>query len=156
MKTELVSAWVKGFSFIELILVLVLLGVIAGLTYPLLSASAARHKEAALQQALLDIRQAIDAYHADVQAARRVRETASGYPPNLEALLEPRAAGAAPYLRALPPDPFFTGEYSAPAKTWKLRSYQSRPGEPNAGADVFDVLSTSQAVGSNGIPYSKW
>ena len=156
MKSEPMLNRAEGFSFIELLLVLTLLAIIAGLGYPLLSASTVRHKEAELKQALLDIRRAIDEYRADVQAGARLRETETGYPPSLDALLKPGGSGTAPYLRALPADPFFVGEYRDSAKTWLLRSYQSPPDNPQAGADVYDVRSSSDEIGSNGMPYSKW
>ncbi len=87
---------------------------------------------------------------------------ASGYPERLELLVEgvpdlrsPKQANIY-FLRRLPRDPFNPDAELSDAATWGKRSYASEPDEPKEGDDVYDVYSTSQRIGLNGIPYNKW
>jgi general secretion pathway protein G len=162
-----------GFTFIELVVTLALLGVIAMSALPLFEVTGTRMREAELRQALRTIRSALDAYKAAVDLGQIARETGqSGYPPSLEVLVQgievvapPNAVtadGSHPmpkllvFLRQVPRDPFFADPSVAAAQTWRTRAYGSPPDNPQPGDDVFDVSSTSTRVGLNGIPYSDW
>lgn len=150
----------SGFTLIELVITVAIVGVLALLATPLLEVTAQRHKEAELRLALRQIRGAIDAYH---QAAREKRievpADASGYPPNLDVLAEGVPDITKPdrrkiyFLRRLPRDPMHPDGTLLAAETWGLRSYASPPDAPSAGEDVFDVYSLSDKVGLNGVPY---
>ncbi len=150
----------SGFTLIELVITVAIVGVLALLATPLLEVTAQRHKEAELRLALRQIRGAIDAYH---QAAREKRievpADASGYPPNLDVLAEGVPDITKPdrrkiyFLRRLPRDPMHPDGTLPAAETWGLRSYASPPDAPSAGEDVFDVYSLSDKVGLNGVPY---
>ncbi|WP_353390248.1 type II secretion system protein [Halopseudomonas sabulinigri] len=147
----------EGFSFVELMVVLSILGIVAALLFPLLAASEVRHKEAALKQALSDIRGAIDAYHSEAHSGLISARTQSGYPRTLDDLLVQRSQQGLPFLRAIPADPFYTGGGAVkPEATWRQRSSQSSPENPRPGEDIYDVYSSSSAIGSNGRPYSQW
>lgn len=153
----------SGFTLIELVIAVAIVGVLAFLAAPLLEVSAQRQKEAELRLALRQIRGALDAYHQAV-LDKKVESPAdaSGYPPNLEVL----AAGVPDlshperkpiyFLRRLPRDPMHPDGSLPAAETWGKRSYASPPDEPREGADVFDVYSLSKRIGLNGVPYREW
>lgn len=152
-----------GFTLIELVITVAILGVLALLATPLLEVVQQRQKEAELRVALRQIRGAIDAYHqAGVDKRIEIAADASGYPPNLEALVEGVTDITAPddrkiyFLRRLPADPFAPGPHDSAAATWGKRSYKSPPDAPREGEDVYDVYSLSDRVGLNGIPYRAW
>lgn len=153
---------VRGFTLIELVVVVAIVGVLASAAYPLAKMVAQRSKEAELRVALRQIRTAIDAYKEASDAGRIERAAdASGYPKSLGLL----AAGVPDitrpdramiyFLRRIPRDPFAAGELPA-EETWGLRSYASPPDEPREGADVFDVYSLSPGTGLNGVPLREW
>lgn len=156
-----------GFTMIELLVVLAVLGVLAAAIMPLGEAMLAAQKERDLRRALWEIRTAIDEYkRAADDGAFGPRGSssagASGYPPNLAVLVtgvpdaRPEARGRTLYfLRSLPRDPL--ADPALPAEqTWRLRSYASPPDRPMPGDDVFDVRSSSAATALDGSPYARW
>lgn len=145
-----------GFSFIELMIVLSVLGIMATLFFPLAEGAITRQKEAALKQALADIRSALDDYRLAAQAGLFESNTESGYPARLENLTKRQDSSGALFLRTIPADPFYSGQPANAEDTWQLRAFQSPPDNPQPGQDIFDVLSTSDQSGSNGLPYSEW
>ena len=153
----------RGFTLIELVITLAIIGLLATAAMPLAQLVAQREKEADLRTALRDIRTAIDAYRVAAQTGHIKQELgASGYPPDLKSLY----AGVEDvssekkvnlyFLRRVPRDPFFPYANVAAEETWGLRSYQSPPDDPQPGEDVFDVYSQSGTKGLNGIPYREW
>ena len=152
-----------GFSYIEVMVTLLIVSVLATVAVPAVENMVQRRKEGELREALREVRTAIDAYKAAADAGRVAKaEGESGYPRRLEDLSEgvedakdtkrPRIY----FLRRLPRDPF-AGQPDVPAaQTWGRRSYASPPTAPAAGDDVFDVHSQSRAVGLNGIPHREW
>lgn len=154
-----------GFTLIELVITVAIVGVLAGMALPLAETTIRRSKEAELRTALRQIREAIDTYKRagePPQARIRMRADASGYPPRLEDLVEGVEDITRPdlakiyFLRRLPRDPF-SGDPDLPAaETWGRRSYASPPDNPQAGEDVFDVHSLAEGIGLNGIPYRQW
>jgi general secretion pathway protein G len=152
----------RGFSLIELVVVLAILAVLASIGLPLAELAHRRTQEEDLRRSLREIRAALDTYKRLVdQGSIQKAADGSGYPPNLEVLVagvpdarSPR--GAKLYLlRQLPRDPFAPEGVSA-VESWALRSYSSPPDDPKPGADVFDVHSRSAAVGLNGVAYREW
>ncbi|OYY93831.1 MAG: general secretion pathway protein GspG [Hydrogenophilales bacterium 28-61-23] len=153
----------SGFTLIELVITVAILGVLAMLAVPMLQATAQRQKEVELRSALREIRTAIDAYHQAVLDKKiKVAQDASGYPPDLDSLSKGVPDSLRPddrliyFLRRLPRDPFHADPETPAAETWGVRSYASAPDEPQPGDDVFDVYSLSVKKGLNGVPYREW
>ncbi len=159
---------VKGFTLIEILVTLAILGVLASATLPMIKMSVQRNKEAELKHNLRTIREAIDAYKeaVDVGKIKKSLDT-SGYPPNLEILVEGVENAKSPdrqkiyFLRKIPLDPMMPIETTPGvdfdvSEVWGLRSYDSEADEPKEGKDVYDVYSLSPGVGLNGIPYANW
>jgi general secretion pathway protein G len=153
----------RGFTLIELLVTLAILGLLSTAALPLAELGVRRSKEQGLRHALREIRSGLDAYKKASDEGRITRAAdATGYPPTLEVLVDgvpnPRDPAKRPiyFLRRLPRDPFYTGNAIEPAQTWGLRSYASSPVDPQPGRDVFDVYSTSDQAGINGVPYRAW
>ena len=153
----------RGFTLIELVITLAIIGLLASAAMPLAQLVSTREKEADLRAALRDIRTALDEYRRAAQTGHIKQELgASGYPPDLKSLyigVEDEASEKKInlyFLRRIPRDPFFP-DGSVPAEeTWGLRSYQSPPDDPQPGDDVFDVYSLSTTKGLNGVAYRDW
>ncbi len=118
----------KGFTLVELMIVVSIVGILATIATPSYQSSLIRAKETVLRQDLFTLRELLDHHRADQ----------GKYPPSLDGLV------SAGYLRAIPNDPF----------TNSSRSWQEMI-EPTEGG-IFDVYSGSDLVGTNGTPYNKW
>ena len=146
----------RGFTFIELMITVAIVALLASIALPLAEVTVQRNKEKDFRHALREIRSALDAYKraADEGAIERAAD-ASGYPPTLATLTEGAAdkrktdGSKLYFLRRVPLDPL-SGE------DWGLRSYASTATEPQPGKDVFDVYSRSADTGLNGVPYREW
>lgn len=150
----------SGYTIIELLVVMLVIGVLAAMALPLAELSMRRDRERELKHALWEIRDAIDAYHRAVEAGLiPVQPGQPGYPPSLATLVQGVRVGAgrAPtyFLRRVPRDPFADPQLRA-EETWGLRSFDSEPDAPQAGATVFDIHSQSPLVGLNGVPLRAW
>jgi general secretion pathway protein G len=149
----------RGYTLVELLAVLAVLGILAMGAAPLAELATQRQKEQALRDALWEIRSALDAHKRAVDAGQIARVPGgSGYPPALDVLVQgvPGPRGQAMYfLRRIPRDPFAPADQPAEA-TWTLRAYDSPPDAPQPGADVYDVMSRSARIGSNGVPLREW
>ena len=152
-----------GFTLIELVITIAIIGVLATAVLPMANLVSKRHKEQELRITLRQVRDAIDAYRLAVDDGRVMKGALeSGYPKSLEILVEGVEDAKNPkktriyFLRRVPRDPTFTDASVPASETWGLRSYDSPPDSPAPGNDVFDVFSLSQDVGLNGIPYAQW
>jgi general secretion pathway protein G len=153
----------NGFTLVELLVTLAILSVLALVAVPVAEVSLQRTKEQELRIALRDIRTAIDAYKRAVDEGRVIRTlNSTTYPKNLTLLVEGVDDARDPkkskiyFIRRIPRDPFHPNPDTPDAETWGLRSYASPPEDPQAGDDVYDVVSQSTKTGLNGVPYRQW
>jgi general secretion pathway protein G len=125
----------RGFTLIEVMIVMVIIIILASIGLVTYGNSVTRAKEAALKEDLFRMRDAIDQYHADKNK----------YPPTLDALVEEK------YLRAIPVDPFTNS-----AGTWQTTLSEPEPGNPSAELGVYDVKSGADQLSIDGRPYAEW
>jgi general secretion pathway protein G len=119
----------RGFTFIELMVVMAIIATIIAIAMPRYFQGLERTKETALKQNLKEMRDAIDHYHADK----------GQYPANLQTLVSER------YLRFIPEDPI-----TEKADTWQIVL------PPDQSGRVYDVASGATTVASDGTAFNTW
>lgn len=153
----------RGFTFIELMITLTIMATLAAVAVPMVQVTVQREREHRLRAALVEIREAIDAYkRAADNGSIKLNIGDSGFPKKLEELVDGVPDQRSPrkqniyFLRKLPRDPFAPAGAASAAATWNKRAYSSAPDNPTEGDDVFDVASRSEKIGLNGIPLKAW
>jgi general secretion pathway protein G len=154
----------RGFTLIELVITVAIIGILASLAMPMAELAHQRSREAELQRVLIEVREAIDAWHRAAEDGRIVHSArSSGYPASLQALVDGERDASDPngkarlyFLRKVPRDPMATDPALDDDATWAKREYASSADDPRAGEDVYDIHSRSEATGINGVPYRKW
>lgn len=134
-----------GFTFIELVASLSIIGLIASLCFPLWAMQQQREKERELRMAMREIRTAIDAYKQAYDEKRiEQREGSYGYPRSLQELVEGVADISRPdgrklyFLRRLPLNPFISAT-EPQEKHWLPLGFKE-PKEPRRWWDeIFDI-----------------
>ena len=132
-----------GFTLLELIIVMAVIGILMTITLPNLKNIPRRAAEAALRTDLNTFRKSIDLYKADK----------GNYPESLDTLVEEE------YLRSIPPDPI-----TKRVDTWILIfeeiDPEALPAEteiPESGQPgVYDVRSGAEGLSLDGTPYSEF
>jgi len=119
----------RGYTLIELMVVLTIIGILATIAQPNLQRTVIRAREASLRQSLFVLRDVIDQFYADN----------GSYPDSLEDLVEKH------YIRALPEDPV-----TKSSSTWIII-----PPEDAKGG-VYDIHSGSDLIALNNEPYNEW
>ena len=125
----------RGFTIIELMVVLALVVILASLAMVQYRRSIVYAKEAVLRDDLFKMREAIDQYYADKNQ----------YPATLGAL------SAEGYLREIPKDPITESN-----STWQEVPAEPDGTNPTAPAGVFSVKSGSDGTALDGSRYSDW
>lgn len=119
----------RGFTIIELLVVMAVLAVLASLVVPRYMDKVQSAKEVVLRQNLQGLRTGIDQFYRDQ----------SRYPESLAELVTKR------YIRAIPADPI-----TESATTWV-------PVSPKEGGNgVFDIKSGAQGRARDGSSYGTW
>ena len=125
----------SGFTLIELMVVMSLIVILAGIGLAMHANSQTRAREAVLKEDLFRMRDAIDQYYADKNV----------YPPALDSLVQEK------YLRAIPVDPF-----TSSTDTWQTTMSELDAANPSAQPGIYDIKSGSERTSLEGVPYSNW
>jgi len=132
-----------GFTLLELIIVIAVIGILATIVLPRMRDVPWRAAEAALRTDLMTMRDTINQHYADK----------GHYPPSLETLVDDG------YLRSIPVDPITKSK-----ETWVVVLEEVDPEEIPAETDlpedgqpgIIDVYSGAPGVSLDGTPYSEF
>jgi general secretion pathway protein G len=133
----------SGFTLLELIVVIAIIGILATIAMPALKDVPTRAREAVLKTNLRTFRDVIDQHYGDK----------GRYPKSLQALVDEG------YLRKIPVD-----SMTKSAETW-IPIYEEtdpdKPQEETAGGDelapgIVDVRSGAEGNSLDGTPYGEW
>ena len=138
----------KGFTLLELLVVMTIIGILAAVAIPALRDSPQRAREAALKEDLFTFRSTIDQFHGDK----------GYYPPDLQTLVTDG------YLRQIPVDPMTKSR-----ETWVVDYEELEVGDESASSGgegqapaeptapgIIDVHSGSSEKGLDGTVYKDW
>jgi general secretion pathway protein G len=133
--TTRIRSRIRGFTLIELMVVMAIISVLLAIALPIYQKSIIRAKEAVLRQDLFEMRNVIDEYTIDKQQA----------PQSLQDLVNEG------YLRQIPQDPM-TGSN----ETWHVIMEDTPVGGNNSAPGIWDVKSGSDKTALDGTSYSDW
>jgi general secretion pathway protein G len=125
----------RGFTFVELMVVVTIIVILISMAIPTLTRSITRAKESVLYSNLNTLRTVIDDYTYDKGKA----------PQSLQDLVTEG------YLRTIPTDPM--NNYST---DWKTVMEDATQAANQQEPGIWDVHSSSDKTGLDGRPYSEW
>jgi len=125
----------RGFTLIELMVVISIIVILLSLAIPNYSQSILHAKETALRDDLYTMRSVIDQYTLDKQKA----------PQSLQDIVD------AHYLKEIPKDPFTNSR-----ETWVPVTDDSLMSPDQTAPGIMDVHSGSDLTSSEGTAYSTW
>lgn len=132
-----------GFTLLELIIVVAVIGILATIALPRMIDTPRRAAEATLKMNLRTMRDAIDQHYADK----------GHYPASLEALVDEG------YLREVPFDPI-TKSQETWVPVYYEPDYEEQPAETDLPEDgqpgIWDVKSGAEGASLDGEAYSEW
>jgi len=128
----------SGFTLLELLVVMTIIGILAAIAVPSLRDSPKRAREATLRADLFTFRSVIDQYKGDK----------GEYPPTLEVLVKDG------YMRRIPFDPLT----KAPDWVLTMEEDPNPPDDPSQQPTpgIIDVHSASKEKALDGTIYSDW
>ncbi len=122
----------RGFTLLELLVVMTIIGILAAIAVPALKDSPQRAREAALREDLFALRSVIDQYHGDK----------GNYPADLQTLVTEG------YLRKIPFDPM-----TKSAETWVIAYEEAPTGDSAAAGTGFgSAFGSGSGSGSSSDP----
>jgi len=149
---------IQGFTYLELIVSMVILAILASAAVPTSRMIMKRNRERVLKRNLLEIRTAIDRFKRSVEEGTIEKPPLDqyGYPLDFNELIEGVSSTEdfnvkIRFLRRIPVDPM-TGEAE-----WGKRSVQD-PFDSKSwgGENLFDVYSLSDGTAIDQTEYSEW
>lgn len=125
----------RGFSLLELIVVLAVIGILVVYALPAYEDATTRAREAVLKEDLVRLRDALEQYMTDKGL----------YPEALDDLVTEG------YLRSIPEDPI-----TRSADTWQVEYAPWNMVDQGQPAGIWDVWSGAEGDSLDGVPYAEW
>ena len=129
-----------GFTLIELIVVVAIIGILATIAVPAMRTAPQRARESALKEDLYTMRSCLDQFHAD-----RGR-----YPVSLDELV------SMGYLRAVPVDPVTRSKDTWVVIIEEVAADQQDERDQQAAPGIIDIHSGSPLTALDGTKYADW